>query len=205
MKTTKVSIFFNVNILVFSQFSRDFSHLTWVPWGVWTQPPGPHIGPYLLVSVTDGRISLLFDNFQKKSKITAPYPASITNPWLRSDKICWFRAELSTEGAKRGVETIPKVYPPDDQSRPCRPKAGLGLVTYKRLRSPWVGEAPPKSPKSNSPPLLWFVRHFVQLWHSLLANLFNKNVNTQISIPLLGYCDSIVVNIDTYWWELGAR
>ena len=48
-------------------------HLTWVPWGVWTQPPGPHIGPYLLVSVTDGRISLLFDNFQKKSKITAPY------------------------------------------------------------------------------------------------------------------------------------
>ena len=72
MKTTTVTIFFNVNILVFSQFSRDFSHLTWVPWGVWTQPPGPHIGPYLLVSVTDGRISLLFDNFQKKSKITAP-------------------------------------------------------------------------------------------------------------------------------------
>ena len=75
MKTTTVSIFFNVNILVFSQFSRDFSHLTWVPWGVWTQPPGPHIGPYLLVSVTDGRISLLFDNFQKKSKIIAPYCA----------------------------------------------------------------------------------------------------------------------------------
>ena len=68
MKTTTVTIFFNVNILVFSQFSRDFSHLTWVPWGVWAQTPGPHIGLYLLVSVTDGRILLLFDNFLKKSQ-----------------------------------------------------------------------------------------------------------------------------------------
>ena len=68
MKTTKFSIFFNVNILVFSQFSRDFSHLTWVPWGVWTQPPGPHIGPYLLVRVTDGRISLLFTSVWQFSK-----------------------------------------------------------------------------------------------------------------------------------------
>ena len=38
------------------------------------------------------------------------------------------RAELSAEGAKRGVETPPKVVPPNDLPRPSRPKAGLGLV-----------------------------------------------------------------------------
>ena len=39
-----------------------------------------------------------------------------------------FRVELSAEGAKRGVETPPEVFPPDDLPRPSRPKAGLGLV-----------------------------------------------------------------------------
>ena len=39
-----------------------------------------------------------------------------------------FRAELSAEGAKRGVETPPEVFHPDNLPRPSRPKAGLGLV-----------------------------------------------------------------------------
>ena len=52
---------------------------------------------------------------------------------LRSANIYCFRAELSAEGAKRGVESLhwrhpPEVFPPDDLPRPSRPKAGLGLV-----------------------------------------------------------------------------
>ena len=47
---------------------------------------------------------------------------------MRSANIYCFRVELSAEGAKRGVETPPKVFPPDDLPRPSRPKAGLGLV-----------------------------------------------------------------------------
>ena len=47
---------------------------------------------------------------------------------MRSVNIYCFRAELSAEGAKRGVETSPEVFPPDDLPRPSRPKAGLGLV-----------------------------------------------------------------------------
>ena len=47
---------------------------------------------------------------------------------MRSVNIYCFRAELSAEGAKRGVETPPEVFPPDDLPRPSRPKAGLGLV-----------------------------------------------------------------------------
>ena len=35
---------------------------------------------------------------------------------------------MSAEGAKRGVERPPEVFPPDDLPRPSRPKAGLGLV-----------------------------------------------------------------------------
>ena len=50
------------------------------------------------------------------------------NDQLRSANIYSFRAELSAEGAKRGVETPPEVSPPDDLPRPSRPKAGLGLV-----------------------------------------------------------------------------
>ena len=50
------------------------------------------------------------------------------NDRLRSANIYCFRAELSAEGAKRGVETPPEVFPPDDLPRPSRPKAGLGLV-----------------------------------------------------------------------------
>ena len=40
----------------------------------------------------------------------------------------FFPSELSAEGAKRGVETPPEVFCPDDLPRPSRPKAGLGLV-----------------------------------------------------------------------------
>ena len=47
---------------------------------------------------------------------------------LKSANIYCFRVELSAEGAKRGVETPPEVFPPDDLPRPSRPKAGLGLV-----------------------------------------------------------------------------
>ena len=47
---------------------------------------------------------------------------------MRSAIIYCFRAELSAEGAKRGVETPPEVFHPDDLPRPSRPKAGLGLV-----------------------------------------------------------------------------
>ena len=47
---------------------------------------------------------------------------------LSRANIYCFRAELSAEGAKRGVETPPEVFPPDDLPRPSRPKAGLGLV-----------------------------------------------------------------------------
>ena len=50
------------------------------------------------------------------------------NDGLRSANIYCFRVELSAEGAKRGVETPPKVFPPDDLPRPSQPKAGLGLV-----------------------------------------------------------------------------
>ena len=50
------------------------------------------------------------------------------NNQLSSANIYCFRAELSAEGAKRGVETPPEVFPPDDLPRPSRPKAGLGLV-----------------------------------------------------------------------------
>ena len=50
------------------------------------------------------------------------------NDRLRSANIYCFRAELSAEGAKRGVETPPEVFPPDDLPRPSRPKAGLGQV-----------------------------------------------------------------------------
>ena len=46
----------------------------------------------------------------------------------RSANIYCFRVELSAEGAKRGEETTPEVFPPDDLPRPSRPKAGLGLV-----------------------------------------------------------------------------
>ena len=45
-----------------------------------------------------------------------------------SPNIYCFRAELSAEGAKRGVETPPEVFPPNDLPRPSLPKAGLGLV-----------------------------------------------------------------------------
>ena len=69
---TLVSIYFDVNILVFFQFSWDFSHLTWVPWGGLNTTPMAHMGSYLLVSVADWRISLLFDDFQKRSKLPRP-------------------------------------------------------------------------------------------------------------------------------------
>ena len=59
-----------------------------VAWGVWTPPPGLHIRSYLLVSVTDERISLRWINFQKKFKIITPYspglpsqPALILSVW----------------------------------------------------------------------------------------------------------------------------
>ena len=55
------------------------------------------------------------------------------NNQLSSANIYCFRAELSAEGAKRGVETPPKVFPPDDLPRPSRPKAGLGLVMIKMM------------------------------------------------------------------------
>ena len=47
---------------------------------------------------------------------------------LKSANIYCFIVELSAEGTKRGVETPPEVFPPDDLPRPSRPKAGLGLV-----------------------------------------------------------------------------
>ena len=37
---------------------------------------------------------------------------------MRSVDIYRFRAELSAEVAKRGVETSPEVFPPDDLPRP---------------------------------------------------------------------------------------
>ena len=52
---------------------------------------------------------------------------------LKSANIYCFRVELSAEGAKRGVETPPKVFPPDDLPRPSRPKAGLGLVMMMKM------------------------------------------------------------------------
>ena len=53
---------------------------------------------------------------------------------LWSANIYCFRAELSAEGAKWGVETSPEVFPPDDLPRPSRPKAGLGLVMMMMIK-----------------------------------------------------------------------
>jgi len=54
---------------------------------------------------------------------------------LKSANIYCFRVELSAEGAKRGVETPPEVFPPDNLPRPSRPKAGLGLVIMMMRRN----------------------------------------------------------------------
>ena len=52
---------------------------------------------------------------------------------LRIANFYCFRAELSAKGAKRGVETTPEVFSPDDLPRPSRPKAGLGLVMIMKM------------------------------------------------------------------------
>ena len=46
---------------------------------------------------------------------------------------CLPPAKLSAEGANRGVETLPEVFPPDDLSRPSRSKAELGLVMMMKM------------------------------------------------------------------------
>ena len=50
--------------------------------------------------------------------------------------VTFSQAELSAEGAKRGVETPPEVFPPDDLPRSSRPKVGLGLVMMMMMMMP---------------------------------------------------------------------
>ena len=72
------------------------------------------------------------------------------NDRLRSANIYCFRAELSAEGAKRGVETTPKVFSPDDLPRPSRQKAGLGLMKMMMMMEAGVKRYRRRSVPSNS-------------------------------------------------------